>query len=86
MDDVLPGTVRTIYSLTEADYPLLKSAGFKGQGLFWDVQWAMDNWGTLWQASLDEDTYIQFYSHDENMRPASPRTLTRHEFAVLFGV
>lgn len=86
MDDVLPGTVRTIYSLTEADYPLLKSAGFKGQGMFWDLMWSTDRGGTIWQVSIDSDEYMMFYEHGEGLRPASPRTMTRQEFQQRFGV
>lgn len=76
----------TLYSLTSLDYPLLNKAGFKTQGLFWDLLWATDLKGNVWQASLDDDVYIKFYEHDKDMRPAAPRNMTRQEFLERFGV
>lgn len=77
----------TIYSLTPLDYPLLNKAGFQTQGLFWDLLWATDNKGALWQVSMDEDAYLKFYEHDKDMRRvAEPRNMTRQEFLERFGV
>jgi hypothetical protein len=85
--DVLPATVRSIYSLGQDDYPLLNSAGFRTQGLFWDLLWAVDNTGVVWQAELDNGEYIQFYEHDNDMKPeGQSRSMTRQEFYKRFNV
>lgn len=74
------------YNLSERDYSLLIAAGFRSQGLYWDLMWTSDNKGTMWQASLDEHEHVQFYAHDEDMRRSDPRPMMRSEFCQLFGV
>jgi len=77
---------KTIYSLTEYDMPLLLAAGFKGQDLFWDLLWASDREGVLWQVSVDSDELVQFFEHDNDLRRKAPRPMTRQEFLRRFGV
>ena len=73
--------------LTTEDWPLLLSAGFKSQGLYFDLLWRASFTGELWQAELGDNEYIMFQEHDRNMRRVdSQRTMTREEFKRRFGV
>jgi len=74
------------YNLSERDYSLLISAGFRSQGLYWDLMWASDTQGNIWQASLDEHELVQFYAHGQDMKRESSRCMLRSEFCQLFGV